>query len=239
MSVPGTTQYFKARSLPGEMYRSQLNYDDNSGRFSGNQIAQVSFKISGKAPSDRLDKRLDYVFRGWTIQSDNLVSDADAEVLTRDIVFARDDVKSQTIHETLLTSTFEFDLPYSVQFKNFEMKVYAPENVIMRHNLRGDLRPTILDNGKDGVVLVATGVIGGSAKLKIAAPLLQNPVLGSIASGSIWRAALLILAAIGGLFGYLVGIALDVVKEDALKPFARRALLRLHIIREASPNGPK
>ena len=91
-------------------------------------------------------------FRGWTIQSDDIVRHPDTEVLTRDIVFTRDDVESRTIHETLLTSTFEFRLPY-VLFKKFEMKVYAPENVIIRHNLTGDLRPTILDNGKDGVVL--------------------------------------------------------------------------------------
>jgi len=224
VTLPGQAVYSIDPPIPAAFYRLRLEYNVQSETFTG--VQEVEFL---KGDQDTLyeevwERLLARRFGDWKPKFSNEPEGP----------LVRDGISSHVDQRTLLTSTLFFSLPY-IRAEDTEISVLAPEHVILRHNLDSDARPTILDDGSDGVSIVGR-VSGYNVRLKTAASLLQNPLLGSLATLSTAKIVLVVLAAMSGLIAYLFSIFLGVFEDETLKPLATSILKRLGILK-STPNN--
>ena len=61
----------------------------------------------------------------------------------------------------------------------------------------------------------------------------HNPVLSKTVELSWWNVLILILSLLIGVIGYLLAVVSDLLKDESLKPLAKRILISLHILNSA------
>jgi hypothetical protein len=198
------------------------------------------------------------VFKKWQFERMTMTSlegnagDTGLEV----VVWLKRNTNVETRKVGWFTNLSEFPIPYIVHAMHSpdpssakllpsgkphaQYTIFLPDNAFVRHNLIGDFKETVFENGNDGLVLNSDSIHDYFKVIRIKhyASFLYNPIFRFLTKISGWTLVLWALTFVCGIIGYLLGVALDVFKDNRLKPMATNLLTKAGLLAKTNPIRP-
>jgi hypothetical protein len=200
----------------------ELNYREDEGAFRGTEryVAEEGHwkeRDVGRVMSrDRVKQMLG---DDWIERS---VAEEDADDL---IVYSRT-ISMETTRPSLLARLAEFKPSRSWCPARYSVSI--PRYAVLEHNLVGELKDHVLDDGSPGRRLLSAEVAShdGVIRLRYPPSFFQTAALSWLVSPVLWRPGMWMLSLFGVFFLYLIGVAADVIKDDRLKPIVQKLMSR-------------
>lgn len=121
-----------------------------------------------------------------------------------------------------------------------EILLEVPQDFSLSHNLDGSFSESVLDDGEIGQRLLSDNILSYDSDtilLSFISPSLQSPFLNWLANFSASSIFLCIWSAILGALLFLSAVFTDVYKDETLKPYAKRILARLGLVKPDAADG--
>lgn len=248
----------KETELDCEQYQLRLSFDPSHNSFSGSQKIELILESDNDEDlkefgarqaivpddSNRLMRLLTREgFEGWTISSLE-TGDADNRGKRKATVeLTSNTIDIKTSKDGLLRYISEIETPAAVRGRKppkIKVILEAPQNSYLKHNLNGSFSDTVLENNDEGQRLVADGIHDSQNTIRLSFPpsIFQGETMHKLLEVTWWKLILWIFAILAFLFGIVVAVVTDVVK-DYLKPVVVKVFGRLHLIKKRNGRASK